>query len=358
VLWSVPGVAMSPSGGYVWNGPLSPQAADVDGDGFPEVVFAAADDEGCSALVCADGRTGKPKWRTKIDGAPWGGLQAGVDTWTFGRFTGRPRGLDVYVGVHRRAKGSGEGWVLRGDNGAVVWRQAGLAAGAESATPFGSDLPAVADLDGNRVDDLVQAFYVIYAAVAGDTGKPIFPPAFLPGTGHFGKWIAYSSPTVADLDGDGKPDVYLNSPSYARGGYAAVRADGRPLWAEFHDNAEGSDGFGPVGDFDGDGKLEIAVPVLNGTLVCLNAADGKRKWTARTPVTGDVVAADVNGDGVLELVFAGRDGRLRAVNGKDGREVWSIAAAGRPVIADVDADGLVEVLAVGGDGVLRAIGPG
>src|SRR5262249_57623167 len=107
VLWSVPGVAMSPAGGYVWNGPLSPQAADVDVDGFPEVVFAAADDAGRSSLVCADGRTGRPKWRTTIDGAPWGGLQAGVDTWTFGRFCGRPRGLDVYVGVHRRAAGTG-----------------------------------------------------------------------------------------------------------------------------------------------------------------------------------------------------------------------------------------------------------
>jgi hypothetical protein len=354
-LWSVPGVAMSPAGGYVWNGPLSPQAADVDGDGLPEVVFAAADDAGRSALVCADGRTGRPKWRTVIDGAPWGGLQAGIDTWTFGRFTGRPRGLDIYVGIHRRAKNSGEGWVLRGDTGAVVWRQSGLVA-AESAMPFGSDLPAVADLNGDGIDELVQAFYVIYAATSGDTGKPIFPPAFLPGPGHFGKWIAYSSPTVADLDGDGKLDVYLNSASYARGGYAAVRADGKPLWVEFHDNTEGSDGFGPVGDFDGDGKLEIAVPVLNGSLVCLKAVDGKRKWTIKAPVTGDVVAADVNGDGVMELVFAGRDGRMRAVGGKDGHEVWSIAATGRPVIADVNGDGLEEVLAVGGDGVLRVIG--
>jgi outer membrane protein assembly factor BamB len=204
---------------------------------------------------------------------------------------------------------------------------------------------------------MVQAFYVIYAAIAGDTGTPIHPPAFLPGPGHFGKWIAYISPTVADLDGDGTPEVYLNSASYARGGYAAVRIDGRPLWVEFHDNAEGSDGFGPVGDFDGDGKPEIAVPVLNGTLVCLNAADGKRKWTINTPVTGDVVAADVNGDGMLELVFAGRDGRMRAMSGKDGREIWSIAAGGRPVIADVDGDGQVEILAIGADGVLRIIGP-
>ena len=71
-------------------------------------------------------------------------------------------------------------------------------------------------------------------------------PAYLPGAAYFGKWIAYSSPTVADLNGDGKPEVYLNSASYARGGYAAVKPDGKPLWVEFHDNAEGSDGFGPT----------------------------------------------------------------------------------------------------------------
>jgi outer membrane protein assembly factor BamB len=358
VMWSTPGVAMTPAGGFTWNGPLCPQAADVDGDSFPEVVFAAADDAGQCTVVCADGRTGKVKWRRPIEGAPWGGLQAGVDSWTFGRFTRRAQGLDVYVGLHRRAKTSGEGWMLRGDTGEVVWRQISIVAGTESAMPFGGDVPAVADLNGDGVDELVQAFYVIYAAVAGDTGTPIYPPVFLPGPRSFGKWIAYISPTVADLDGDGKLDVYLNSASYARGGYAAVRADGRPMWIEFHDNTEGSDGFGPVGDFDRDGKLEIAVPVLNGSVLCLNAADGKHKWTISTPVTGDVVAADVNNDGILELVFAGRDGQMRAVSGKDGHTLWSIAATGRPAIADIDGDGFVEILAVGADGVLRAIGPG
>jgi outer membrane protein assembly factor BamB len=151
-------------------------------------------------------------------------------------------------------------------------------------------------------------------------------------------------------------DVYLNSRSYARGGYAAVQADGKPLWAEFHNNDEGSDGLGPVGDFDGDGKLDIAVPVLNGTLLCLNAADGSHKWSINTPVTGDVVAADANGDGVMEFLFAGRDGQLRAVSGKDGREVWKIGVSGQPIVADVDGDGLIEVVAVGNDGILRVIG--
>jgi len=356
VLWSIPGVVMNPSPGYIWNGALCPQAADLDGDGRPEVVFASEDAQGLSAVTCVDGR-GRLKWSRSIEGCAWGGLQAGINLWTFGRFTRRGRGLDVYVDIHRRSKGSSEGWMLRGDTGEMIWRQKGLIA-KETAMPFGGGLPSVADIDGDGIDDLIQAFWTIYGAISGDTGRPIFPPAFLTGSDYFGKWVAYSWPTVADLNGDGKPEAYLNSASYARGAYAAVRIDGKPLWAEFHNNDEGSDGFGPVGDFDGDGKVEIAVPVLNGTLLCLNAADGSHRWKIETPVTGDVVAADVNGDGIMELIYAGRDGKMRAVGGKDGQEVWSIAASGRPVVADIDGDGLVEVLAVGYDGMLRIVGGG
>jgi hypothetical protein len=365
VLWSAPGVAMNMSPGYGWNGALCPQAADVDGDTRPEIFFAAEYERGLTALVCVDGR-GRVKWRRSIDGCPWGGLQAGVDHWTFGRFTTNnaasvtrsaihPRGLDVYVDLHRRSKGSGEGWVLRGNTGEVIWQRKGLAA-KETAMPFGGGIPAVADVNGDGVDDLVGMFYTVYGVTSGNTGEPIFPPAFLWSPNYFGKWLAYSEPTVADLNGDGQLDVYLNSRSYARGGYAAVQANGKPLWAEFHNNDEGSDGLGPIGDFDGDGKLEIAVPVVNGTLLCLNAAGGAHKWSARAPVTGDVIAADVNDDGIMELLFAGRDGKIHAVSGKDGHEVWSVEGSGQPIVADVDGDGFVEVLAVGNDGIMRIIG--
>jgi outer membrane protein assembly factor BamB len=354
VLWSRPGVAMNHSPGYAWNGALCPQAADVDGDGQPEVIFAAEDAAGLCSVMCVDGR-GQLRWSRSIEGCPWGGMQAGVNLWTFGRFTGRERGLDVYVDIHRRSKGSSEGWVLRGDTGQVVWRQKGLVA-KDAAMPFGGGMPAVADINDDGVDDLVQEFHTVYGVISGDTGEPVFPPAFLWGKDYFGQWVAYSSPTVADLNGDGQLEVYLNSASYARGAYAAVHADGKPLWKEFHDNSEGSDGFGPVGDFDGDGNLEIAVPVLNGTLLCLNAADGSHRWKLETPVTGDVVAADINGDGILELIFSGRDGKMRAVSGADGGEVWSIPVAGRPVVADIDGDGFLEIMAVGHDSVLRVIG--
>ncbi|MDW8120917.1 MAG: hypothetical protein RMK62_01205, partial [Armatimonadota bacterium] len=200
ILWSVPGVAMNLHSGYTWNGLLCPQAADCDGDGSPEVVFATEDGSGLTALSCVD-RRGRLKWSRSIDGCPWGGLQAGIDHWTFGRFTGRKAGLDIFVDLHRRSKGSGEGWVLRGDTGEVVWKRKGISA-KEFAGPFGGGLPAVADVNGDGIDDIVQSFWTIYAAVSGNTGEPIFPPVFLPGPSGFGRWIAYSWPTVADLDGD------------------------------------------------------------------------------------------------------------------------------------------------------------
>jgi len=355
-LWTVPGVAMNPSPGYTWNGALCPQAADLDGDGRPEVLFAAEDGQGLGSLVCVDG-AGRERWRTSFPGCAWGGLEAGVNLWTVGRLAGREKGLDVYVDVHRRSKGSSEGWALRGDTGEVLWRELGLIA-AETAMPFGGGLPAVFDMDGNGIDDLVQEFYTIYGVIAGDSGKPLYPPAYLPGENYFGKWIAYSSPTVADLNGDGAAEVYLNSASYARGGYAACQADGRPLWVEFHDNTEGSGGFGPVGDFDGDGQVEIGVPVLNGTLLLLHGADGARRWKVNAPVAGDVIAADVDGDGAAELIFAGNDGHLHALSSADGSEKWRLPVTGRPIAADVNGDGFLEIVLVGGDGMLRVVGAG
>ncbi len=353
VVWSVPGVAMNASPGYARNGALCPQATDLNGDGKPEVLFAVEDAHGASALRCVDG-DGRVLWTHSFEGCPWGGLQAGVNFWASGRFRGQQQGLDVYVDVHRRSKASNEGFMLDGTSGKTLWHQTNLVADS-MAMPFGGGLPAIADINQDGIDDLVQEFWSIYGVVSGDTGRPLFPPAPLQNVGFFGRWIAYSSPTIADLDADGQLDVYLNSASYARGGYAAVKADGTPLWVEFHDNAQGSNGFGPVGDFDGDGKLDLAIGVLDGTLVCLNAADGSRKWTRTMNISRDIVAGDINNDGTSELVFGG-DGKIHAVCGSDGKSVWSVDASGSPIIADVNGDGWAEILAVGLDSKLRIVG--
>jgi hypothetical protein len=356
VMWSVPGMAMTDQPGYNLTGALCPQAGDVDGDGRPEIVFTSEDVSGNCALTCVDAM-GKLKWSSPFKSCAWGGLQAGVDNWTFGKFTGRTNGLDIYVGMHRRAKNSGEAWVFRGDTGQPVWHKYSLPSW-EVTLPF-SILPGVADINGDGIDDLVQFPYTIYAVMSGKTGQLIYPTAYLLDKDHFKWWVAYSSPTIADLNGDGKPEVYLNSASYGRGGYATVYPDGKPLWIEKHDNSEGSDGMGPVGDFDGDGKIEIAVGALSGRVICMNGADGSHKWEAKIPVTWDMIAADINGDGIMELISCCKDGMIRAISGKDGHEVWSTPGSGQLITADVNGDGLLEVVIVDyGSGMLKVIGQG
>jgi outer membrane protein assembly factor BamB len=201
-------------------------------------------------------------------------------------------------------------------------------------------------MNGDGLDDVVQCPYTIYASQSGKTGKPLFPPTWIIGPKCFKTWLAYFSPTPVDLDGDGKLDVYLNSTASTSGGCAALHGDGAGMWIHKRPYTDGPPGLGPVGDFDGDGKVDIAIGMLTQHVLCLNGADGTRKWQVDTPVNGDIIAADINSDGIMELIFTGQDGLMRAISGKDGQLVWSIPCNGQPIAADVDGDGYLEIVAV------------
>lgn len=359
IVWSRPGHAMNPSAGYAIPGRGGVQTADVDGDGRLEVLFAGIERDGTESLVCVDA-TGRELWRHVFQGTPSGGLEAGVDLWGPGRFTGR-EGQDVWVSFHRLSRGSGECAVLDGSTGALVWHLREVEAPTGGGTlrmPAGDGMSAVLDADGDDAEDVLNARWVIYSVLSGRDGRPVFPGAAMTDADHFGRWVAYSTPVPVDLNGDGNIEVFLSSGSYARGAYAAMTLEGKVLWANFVRNDEGSSAEQAVADVDGDGICEIAADCLDGTLRCYSGADGSLRWKRPiVPGTSDIAAGDIDDDGVIDFILVTGDGILRAFRGTDGQQIWELplGGAGHPILADCDADSLLEVLLVTSSGHLRAI---
>jgi len=176
------------------------------------------------------------------------------------------------------------------------------------------------------------------------------------------KWQDASRPdgyvAVADLDGSGKPEIITASSS--NHSLYAFHHDGTKYWgpvdinqgkANLNDKCSGCGGGPPtVADFDGDGKPEIAAAAGYGYVIFEH--DGQPKWFQVTQdlssrVTGSSVF-DFEGDGKAEVVY-GDELQLRIYEGTTGAVLFSLCNTSGtlqeyPVIVDVDNDGHAEIV--------------
>ena len=217
-------------------------------------------------------------------------------------------------------------------------------------------------------------------------------------------WNRSSSPVIADIDGDGDNEVVFG---HQDGVLRAYHGNGTLMWAvaavpgigagcRAQGSASAIDSSPAVADIDADGRPEVIVgvgstwaPNQNGSVIAFDGATGATEWRwAGGRDTGNVWAntgspdgwceaifatpaiGDVDGDGHLDVVFAGWDFNIWAVdrNGvaltgfpvDNDDSVWS-----SPALIDSDGDGRMEIF-IGGDsapggpfdhtgGVLRAL---
>lgn len=173
---------------------------------------------------------------------------------------------------------------------------------------------------------------------------------------------------LADADGDGKMEVFLETDGYP--GQFAFNHDGSYRWhTSFADGNAGA----KVLDIDGDKRKEAVFVSDAGMVTVYDASTGKVKWNFESRKHGAFpgsvpvlpLIADLHGDGKYEIVFGARNvsremsdpqwvnkshARYFALNHK-GQLLWNVSydwgnplTYNHPAPADVNGDGVLDAV--------------
>lgn len=290
------------SGAHLLSG-ATPLVADLDGDGLSEVVVFT-DDYRVVALT-----------------------HDGHQLWASVPLSTQPTLAKTAIVADLEGDGTPD---IVADN-AVLDAASGVVEAYLDNPLDGHRAPVAADLDRDGVDEILLA-----GSAFSPDGTKLWTIDRLGGCGYFA--------AVADLDGDpstGEVVWALNER------VTAYRHDGTELW---DDTLPDANPPGPpvIADLDGDGRPDIGVEG-QGTFAAFDA-DGALSWQA--PVNGLYNAAaafDFDGDGAYEPVIADLD-QLYIFDGRTGAVDWTVPDSGAltywgsAVIADVDGDGAAEIV--------------
>ncbi len=343
--------------------------ADIDGDGAPDVVFAGRPAGGVSVIQAYDG-LGNLLWASHDVGGAAQGLNVVNGAPSFANFDGDP-GAEIVFGA-----------AVIDNDGVVVWDQGGGGDGAAFGTNSGytGGISAIVDLTGDGFAEIVsgrnawsvdwQPGPVVTLAPLWDAGAPDGYPA------------------IADLDLDGDPEVVLVASGTVRvldgsTGLAWCGVDPAGVMCDADDSLRtapidlpggGRGGPPTIADFDGDGRPELAAAGGSSYSVYDLARAGEDlvvpigdpvpaagsiyvRWSQTTQdqssnATGSSVF-DFQGDGIAEVVYAD-ECYLRVYSGVDGTVILeepnsSATIHEYPLVVDVDGDGNSEIVVVAND---------
>jgi serine/threonine protein kinase/outer membrane protein assembly factor BamB len=330
-----------------------PGVADVDGDGRPDIILTY-DISGQGWVEALSGATGVSLWRHHLANSSPHAAQVV-------RVEGRP----TVVVVSRDVTG------LDPRTGEELWRhETGLG---------GSTIIGLADLGGEGSVDLVVTTRVGRLKFTGpnwtmETDGQRLTALTLPGCKP--RWDAtfpvgtHADVLLADLDGNGRPELILRPPG-GQFGTEVVVLDGPTGQARWRKPLEGSrplrepgspapdDAFAVGPDIDGDGVRDLFVAALGRDLhvQALSGADGHVLWSTSVPRPADATVHQVklgalswgppSADGLPQLMVPSqpdnRPGTIHILAAATGRLAHTIENVPEPATADLDGDGLPDL---------------
>ena len=200
----------------------------------------------------------------------------------------------------------------------------------------GYNYPGIADMDGDGQPEVVVGSAILDGATGAIRGKG--PHGIGAGEYYMGGGSSYGAMSIPiDLNVDGKLELITEN--------AAYTVNGDTIW---HNG--GQDGLVSVADFDGDGEGEIVVS--GGARVWGLETNGTQIWEVSFEggsylSIGSTAVDDIDGDGEPEIVFAAQNYLYAYEWG--GELIWQTpisdtSGAAGPTLFDFEMDGYPEVL--------------
>ena len=204
--------------------------------------------------------------------------------------------------------------------------------GISYPTDYNAASVAVADVNGDGKPDIVTANQTAYQAFANGPVYSTVSVLLNKGGGTFGAASNFpagytpAAVAIADMDGDGKPDIITSNNGNTKPSVSILRGNGDGTFQVNTDYAAGNITLGlAIADMNGDGRPDIVIGNL---------------FTPPAPMTGNVPNVPM-GDGFSVLINQG-GGKFTQIDSPAYQRVTAIA------VGDANGDGKPDIITLDG----------